>query len=391
MINNGDTYVNTLNFPRTEPVFVFSDGASVRHGARGRYCTVSPNVLGTVALYCDTGTDWFTCSENTVITPYYTAKMNADGSFASLYDAQADREWVSGDFNKLRIYGDHPGNYDAWDILPDYEDTQIEIAVAEPLSFVQADGEVAEFAVTLQTEKSVWKRMIRFFRHSRGIEVENIVDWHEKHKLAKAIFDVNVLSRELICDTSAGYIQRETHRNTTWQQARFEVCHHKWCDMAESGGGVALINEGKYGVGAKDSTMSLSLLRATVRPDPTADMGAHDFCYMIYPHTGDFLENEINKKAFEYNVPLAKTDAAALGSLPFALPENLYLQAVKRAEDDNMIVLRLSEQDGRRGSFTPGQKVKLLNLIEDVTGEAETIRYAPFEIITIGIDKETVL
>lgn len=85
------------------------------------------------------------------------------------------------------------------------------------------------------------------FRQSRGIEVENVVDWHEKHVLAKAQFDCNVLTREAVCDLGAGFIKRETHRNTSWQQARFEVCHHKWFDMAETDGGVAIINESKYG------------------------------------------------------------------------------------------------------------------------------------------------
>ena len=97
---------------------------------------------------------------------------------------------------------------------------------------------------------------IRFFRRSRGIEVESNVNWNEKHKLAKAEFDCNILTRKAVCDTSAGYIERETHRNTTWQQARFETCHHKWCDMSESGGGIALINDGKYGVGFLDNSMS---------------------------------------------------------------------------------------------------------------------------------------
>ena len=61
--------------------------------------------------------------------------------------------------------------------------------------------------------------------------VENIVDWNEKHRLAKAEFGCNLLTRELLCDTSAGIVRRETHRNTSWQQARFETCHHKWCEF----------------------------------------------------------------------------------------------------------------------------------------------------------------
>lgn len=383
IIGTGNTLYNTCNFPRTEPVFVPDEkGKSMRHGLSGSYKMPVCEALAPVNLTAESDTDWFTFDGEVVRTPYYQLKFNQDGSFASLFDSKLQREWVDGAFNALKIYRDCPGNYDAWDILPDYEAVEAEVKTAEPLSFLCADGEAAEFTVTLKTGESTWRRVIRLFRHSRGIEVENIVDWHEKHKLAKALFDVNVLSRELVCDTSAGFIRRETHRNTTWQQARFEVCHHKWCDMAESGGGVALINEGKYGVGAKNSRMSLSLLRATIRPDPTSDMGEHDFCYVIYPHEGSFLDAGINRKATEYNIPLLFADAF---SLPFPLPENLMLQAVKKAEDSDAVIVRLCEQDGKRGQFTLPKPVKTMNLLEEVQQETDTISYHPFEILTFAI------
>lgn len=44
---------------------------------------------------------------------------------------------------------------------------------------------------------------IRLFADSNEIEVEHLVDWHEKHKLAKMEFGMNLVSRELVCDTSA--------------------------------------------------------------------------------------------------------------------------------------------------------------------------------------------
>lgn len=50
-----------------------------------------------------------------------------------------------------------------------------------------------------------------------------------------------------------------------------------------------------------------------------------------------------------------------------------------------MTVIRLSEQDGKRGEIKLSRKVKLLNMLEDVEGETDTIKYAPFEIITIGL------
>ena len=325
--------------------------------------------------------DWFTIGDM-VETPYYSVKFNPDGSIDSLFDKELSREWVDGDFNKLKIYTDCPGNYDAWDILPNYKDKQIDIQVAEPLSLCESDGECASFKAVLKTEKSVWNVVIRLFRQSRGIEVENIVDWHEKHKLAKAEFSCNVLTRKAVCDTSAGFIERDTHKNTSWQQARFETCHHKWCDLAETDGGVALINDGKYGVGFDNNIMSLSLLRATIRPDVTSDMGMHDFCYMIMPHSGDAVSSGINNIAFQYNVPLVKSDAQ--WNLPTFEP--LYLQAAKKSEDGSMTVIRLSEQNGCRGKIKLGKKVKILNMLEEIEGETDVIEYTPFEIITIGVE-----
>ena len=151
--------------------------------------------------------------------------------------------------------------------------------------------------------------------------------------------------------------------------------------MSESGGGIALINDGKYGVGFLDNSMSLSLLRATERPDVTSDIGEHSFCYMIVPHENDAVTAGINKLALQYNTPLVK------GAYTWNLPtfESLYLQAVKKSEDGKMIVIRLCEQDGKRGNIKLPEKVKLLNMLEDIEGETDIIEYKPFEIITIGV------
>ena len=383
IIGTGSKYFNTLNFKRDAITFVPNKkGSSTRYGVKGNWIVPNIEAMSSKSLRAvKSSNDWFTVGD-TVETPYYSVKFNPDGSIDSLFDKELSREWVDGDFNKLKIYTDCPGNYDAWDILPNYKDKQIDIQVAEPLSLCESDGECASFKAVLKTEKSVWNVVIRLFRQSRGIEVENIVDWHEKHKLAKAEFSCNVLTRKAVCDTSAGFIERDTHKNTSWQQARFETCHHKWCDLAETDGGVALINDGKYGVGFDNNTMSLSLLRATIRPDVTSDMGMHDFCYMIMPHSGDAVSAGINNIAFQYNVPLVKSDAQ--WNLPTFEP--LYLQAAKKSEDGSMTVIRLSEQNGCRGKIKLDKNVKLLNMLEEVEGETDVIEYTPFEIITIGVE-----
>ncbi len=383
IIGSGSKYFNTLNFKREALSFVENKkGTATRYGKKGNWLIPNMSALSSAHLRKPSFSgEWFAVNGNKVETPFYTIDFNNDGSFASLYDKELSREWVKGDFNKLKIYVDCPGNYDAWDILPNYREKEIAVNVISPVSLVESDNECATFSVTLGTEKSTWEMLIRVFRQGRGIEVENNVNWNEKHKLAKAEFDCNILTRKALCDTSAGFIERETHRNTTWQQARFETCHHKWCDMSESGGGIALINDGKYGVGFLDNSMSLSLLRATERPDVTSDIGEHSFCYMIVPHENDAVSADINKMALQYNTPLVK--AGCEWKLPTFEP--LYLQAVKKSENGKMTVIRLCEQNGKRGVIKLSQKIKLLNMLEDVEGETDTIEYKPFEIITIGI------
>lgn len=382
IIGTGSKYFNTLNFRRDALTFVPNKkGTATRYGVKGNWLIPDMGPMSSKSLRAvKRKSEWIEIGE-TVETPFYSVQFNEDGSIASLFDKELNRQWVDGDFNKLKIYTDHPGNYDAWDILPNYKDRQIAVTVDSPLAVIEQDGESATFRAILKTKKSTWTMLIRLFRQSKGIEVENIVDWHEKHKLAKSEFACNVLTRKALCDTSAGFIERETHRNTTWQQARFETCHHKWCDLAETGAGVALINDGKYGVSFEENVMSLSLLRATIRPDVTSDMGMHHFCYMIVPHKDDAVSAGINNLAFQYNVPLIKCDAQ--WNLPDFAP--LYLQAAKKAEDGSMTVIRLSEQNGCRGTIKLDKKVKILNMLEEIECETDVIEFKPFEMITLGV------
>ena len=199
----------------------------------------------------------------------------------------------------------------------------------------------------------------------------------------KVAFNCNILTRELVCDTGAGFIKREMHRNTSWQKARFECCHHKWFDISETGGGVAVINDCKYGVGVSDKEITLSLLRATERPDPLSDLGRHNFTYVILPH-GEMSYGEINKEALIFNTPLVLTEKLSVPA-EWSAGGRLLLQSVKKAELSDMTVLRFAECAGTRGRLTFPHPVKLLNLLEDIEAETDTVDFKPFEIITIGI------
>ena len=392
-----NAWFNSLPFDRDMLTFIPDEnGPILREGVKGYWAR--PKLPGLTAGTVEplTGVEkWLSVSplrnegDLLIQTPLYSLCLHKDGSITNWWEKDGSRQWVRDDrgFNKLHLWADNPGTYDAWDILPNYQDVEINLPVTEKIRLTYRDGVTAEFTVDFATEKSAWRMVIRLFRDSRAIEVEHIADWQEKHRLMKVNFGPNILTRELTCDTSAGFVKRPLTKNTTWEQARFEVCHHKWFDLSETGAGVAVINSGKYGVGIEDGEVSLSLLRATIRPDITSDMGRHHIKYLIMPHKGDAVQAGINKLAFAYNVPLTKAAPMLPERWRKALCESgLWLQSVKVSEDGKYLVLRLSEQDGRHALIRFPQSVYGMNMLEDADVEPFDAKYvSPFEILTVGI------
>ena len=77
---------------------------------------------------------------------------------------------------------------------------------------------------------------------------------------------------------------------------------------------------------------------------------------------------------------------------PFCLYEVSFLYGGLRiltirnmSEDGKDLVLRLTEQDGRRGVLQLPFPVTVCNLLEDAERETDTIPYGPFEILTLRI------
>ena len=390
---------NSLNFDRTLVQFIpGKDGAFERDGVTGTYQPLRIPALSGVDVPENGGTlsDWIQVrpaegGKLQVTTEKWTAVLFEDGSFEHLQARGRECVRAGAGFNRLHIWADHPGMYDAWDILPNYKDVELPVRVVQGLRLTAADAACAELTADLATEMSTWQVVIRFFAgDDRVIEVEHRVDWHEKHRLAKVNFGPDVLTREIVCDTSAGYIRRSLTKNTSWEQARYEVCHHKWFDLSEPDGGVAVINCGKYGVGLEGDEVSLSLLRATIRPDIDSDMGKHTLRYLIVPHEGDHLAAGINRLAFEYNVPLVRAEPVIPEGLRQVLcTAPLWLQSLKISEDGKYLVVRLSEQDGCRGTLALPVAAVQMNMLEDVEGRTDRIPYHPFELVTFGIPIET--
>jgi alpha-mannosidase len=197
-------------------------------------------------------------------------------------------------------------------------------------------------------------------------------------------------------------LKRPTHRNTSWDGARFEVCAHRFADLSEPGYGVALLNDGKYGHSARDNVLGISLLRGPLYPDPLADEGEHRFTYSLFPHPGDWAQAGVAREAHALNSPLivaeGRAEPAAYGFLE-AEGLELALGALKPAEDGRGEILRLYEPHGARGECTlrfagPPESVQRTNLLEEPEGTVEVrddtvhLPVRPFEVVTLRIEWE---
>src|SRR5690606_3942933 len=119
-------------------------------------------------------------------------------------------------------------------------------------------------------------------------------------------------------------VERPTHKNTTWDLARFEVCAQKWADMSEGDYGIALLNNGKYGHDVSGNTLRLSLLKSPKAPDPLCDMGVHRFSYVLLPHYGSISQSDVVDCAYAFNaeprvarLPLTSVSEAELPVVVF--------------------------------------------------------------------------
>ena len=128
------------------------------------------------------------------------------------------------------------------------------------------------------------------YDQSPRIDFVTRVHWQERQVLLKAAFPVDVRAAEATYEVQFGAITRPTHRNTSWEQEKFEVCGHRWVDLSEAGYGVSLLNDCKYGHDVQGNVLRLTLLRGTERPDPEADRGEHSFTYALLPHLGDWRD-----------------------------------------------------------------------------------------------------
>ncbi len=341
-------------------------------------------------------------TDNTLENNHYIISLDETGRIISLFDKKAARELVKpgGKMNEFQAYDDHPYCYDAWEISPYYKNNCYlleEPAIITPVT----DGSRSGFKIIKKYMDSTITQYIWLYTHSRRIDFDNEIDWHQKHQLLKIAFPLDIHTNNATYEIQYGHVTRPTHSNTSWDEAKYEVCAHKWADLSEKGYGVSLLNDCKYGYSTEGSTIKLTALKCASYPYPQADEGKHIFSFALLPHSGDLYDSGIIPEAYSFNQPL---DTVLLDEQHGCLPDtfslvscdapNVIIETVKKAEDGDDMIVRLYEAWDSRGPVTltvngDFKGVRLCNLIEEDMKELEFTNHSVvlpiknFEIVTL--------
>lgn len=327
--------------------------------------------------------------------------FSTEGTIISIYDKENCKEVIpkGAVANRLSVYEDMG---DAWDFPIYYDEKPAKSFKLINTEFF-VDGPKAIMEQNYCFGNSVLKQRIVLTEGERHIDFITDVQWMESRKMLRTSFPVSVYSENVTCDIQFGNIKRSTHSNTSWDMAQYEICAHKWVNLSQSDYGVALMNDSKYGHKIKDNVIDLNLLRSSEYPGVSADRGDHTFVYSLYPHDGNEIVENINEKAYELNIaPRVYPVHISKGLLKKELStmeissNNIIVEAVKKAEDDNDVIVRLYESKGAATNCEVKfnldiSQVSLVNLMEEsmeelpMEGNKINLSMKPFEICTLKI------
>jgi alpha-mannosidase len=353
-------------------------------------------------------------SERSIENSQYKVTLNDSGDIASIFDKTSSRELLRAPA-RLAFLNEKPSSYPAWNM--DWKDR-----TNPPRSHVTGEAKIqvvenGPVRVAIQVERrsegSTFTQTIRLAAGDPGnrLEVLNQVDWQSSGCCLKAEFPVSISNRLATYNWGLGKVQRGNN-----EPRKYEVPSHRWIDLTDSQGsyGVSILTDSKYGSDKPDdSTLRLTLLYSPETTDRFAeqryqDWGRHEFVYAIAGHPGDWRAAKTDWQAFRLSQPLLAFRTVAhsgpLGprfSLLRTESDRVAVQAVKVAEDNDQVIIRLQELTGEPA--TVAVAVPNLKTVSEVNGiersptplgsekERISLTFHPFQLRTLACELATPL
>ena len=317
----------------------------------------------------------------------YRVRIDAKGDIASILDKTAGRELLSAPI-RLQMLDDNALPYfRPWRIIFEDlivppraalgDDPGVQVRVVE-----QGPARVAVEIARRTGHLSTVIQTVRLAAGGETVEVETRLAWNDRNTLLKAAFPLAVANPEATYDLGIGTIRRGTNTPD-----KYEVPAQQWADLTAPGGdyGVAVLSDSRIAWDKPaDGQLRLTLLHAPPAGyfphQASMDFGTHRLSYAIAGHQGSWQKGNVPWLAARLNQPLLAFQASGhkgkLGrswSLLNVDSSQVMVKAVKQAEDNGEVVVRLQELAGRPASgVTLGWAAPIVSARE-VNGQEDPI------------------
>lgn len=296
-----------------------------------------------------------TVDGSTITTPWCELRLDGYGGIESLLtvDGNGVQREIMGEgksLNTITMSPDTTINWDAWDM--EYDTLAGRTRIGKPIEIAMEikGGNVVVRAFYRLSKKSSLSQTMTVHADEHRIDFDTVVDWQEEHKILRAEFPTTIKSPSAQFAVPFGHVDRSTTENTSIERAQFEVPAHRWVRLGDTSTSCILASASKYGYRVKDGEMSISLLRSPNAPDPTADMGRHEFSYSFFVEYGqDGISKAIDDGYRVSNPPVKVATKAILPISAKTFAGKVILETVKVSEKEDGIVLRFYEALGSVG------------------------------------------
>ena len=331
--------------------------------------------------------------------------VDARGLLTSVRDLTADRELVppGAAANLLQLHRDTPTQWDAWDIDEHYRRHGRDLVELDELTVLERGPERAAVRIVRKAGASTITQVVALLAGSAAVDIGTDVDWHERQKLLKLAFPLDVHADRATSEIQFGHLHRPTHTNTSWDAARFETVRTPLGARRRAGlrrrrrqrlhlrprhRPQHAPRRGHHHDGAPVAAARPAVPRSQRRPGPRT--GSPCRC-----GSGATIGDAV-AEGYRLNLPLRTvTGAAALAPLLAVDHPAVVVEAVKLAEDGSGdVVVRLYEAHGGRATARvtadfPHTSVVETDLLEAPLAEPVALSpdggltVRPFQIVTL--------
>lgn len=332
-------------------------------------------------------------TENTLENDLVKVVIDKESGAVTSYVLKSNnKEFAKGELAKAIVCDD--SMRDTWSHSNNYFNDDIGAFSGGTLSILENGPIRSTIKSVTKYGNSVLKKYYTLYKNDARLHIRSVLDVDEEYKLIKFSFPVNVDSPKVVYSMPYGFIEKAPNGE--------EDVAHEWVDLvdANSGAGLGLINDGRYSHCATNNDLRVTVARSCAYLDHYAqntrddemefiDKGEHEFNFILFPHIENAVADITNDGKVLNMPPVLVQETHHDGVLPqeysaFELDKkNISVSALKNSEDNDGLVLRLSETSGIE--TTVNVNFKAINksfALSFVSQEVKTVKIAKDGTVT---------